>query len=122
MNTVASHEPIIRTFAPVVAGIGNMKYRRFVTFSLIGAICWVPSMLLIGYCIPTVVDPLLRNVFGPEFKTANHIEKAIILIVLISISPGLFAGAKKWLAKRKAKSVSVEPEVNTPVYTAIGPE
>jgi membrane-associated protein len=100
---LARFMPFVRTFAPVVAGIGKMNYRRFLAYNVIGGIAWVASMLLLGYFIPTVVDPVLRQVFGPEFSTAKHIEKAIVLIVFLSIAPGLYAWLRSWLAKRKAQ-------------------
>jgi membrane-associated protein len=100
---LARFMPFVRTFAPVVAGIGKMNYRRFLAYNVIGGVAWVASMLLLGYFIPTVVDPVLRQVFGPEFSTAKHIEKAIILIVFLSIAPGLYAWLRSWLAKRKAQ-------------------
>lgn len=99
---LARFMPFIRTFAPVVAGIGKMEYRRFLLFNVLGGVAWVASMLLLGFVIPTLVDPVLQKVFGPEFATAKHIEKAILLIVFISIAPGLYAGGRAWLAKRKA--------------------
>ena len=101
---LARFMPFVRTFAPVVAGIGKMDYRRFVAFNIFGGVVWVASMLLIGYCIPTMLDPILKKIFGPEFETAKHIEIAIVLIVLVSISPGIYAGSRAWLAKRKARS------------------
>jgi membrane-associated protein len=113
---LARFMPFVRTFAPVVAGIGRMEYRRFLAFNVVGGVLWVASMLLLGYwLIPTTLDPLLQRVFGPEFQTAKHIEKAIILIVLASISPGLYAGARAWLAKRRASRVSAAAEVHTAV-------
>ena len=103
---LARFMPIIRTFAPVVAGVGKMNYGRFLLFNVFGGIAWIVSMLLLGYAITPLLDPPLKGVFGPEFQTAKHIEKVIILIVLISISPGIYAGLKTWLAKRKAKAVT----------------
>lgn len=103
---LARFMPIIRTFAPVVAGVGKMNYARFLLFNVVGGIGWIVSMLLLGYAITPLLDPPLKGVFGPEFQTAKHIEKVIILIVLISISPGIYAGLKTWLAKRKAKAVT----------------
>jgi membrane-associated protein len=97
---IARFIPIIRTFAPVVAGIGKMEYKRFLSFNVIGGIGWVVSMILLGYFLPAVIDPLLRPVFGEGFKVQDHIEKVIIIVVLLSISPALYAGFKHWLAKR----------------------
>jgi membrane-associated protein len=110
---LAQFVPIIRTFAPVVAGIGRMPYRRFLTFSVIGAIAWVPSMLLLGYALTPVLDQPLKRVFGDDFETARHIEKVIIVVVLVSISPALYAGARNWLARRRAARVDVAEEVNS---------
>lgn len=109
---LARFVPIVRTFAPVVAGIGRMDYRRFIAFNVVGGIAWVSSMLLLGYFIPTLVDPVLRNVFGPEFSTAKHIEKAIIIIVFISILPGLIAAGRSWMARRKARAISTPEQTD----------
>lgn len=103
---IAQFMPIIRTFAPVVAGIGKMPFRRFLTFTVVGAILWVGSMLTLGYLLTPVIDQPLKSVFGEEFKTANHIEKVIVVVVLVSISPGLYAGARNWLAKRRAARIA----------------
>jgi membrane-associated protein len=99
---LAQFVPIIRTFAPVVAGIGRMDRRRFVAFTVVGAFLWVGSMLGIGYALTPLLDPPLKGVFGPDFQTAKHVEKVILLVVFASVSPMLWAGARGWLAKRKA--------------------
>ena len=113
---LAQFVPIMRTFAPVVAGIGRMPFRRFFAFTVIGAICWVGGMLTIGYLVTPLIDQPLKSVFGPEFETAKHIEKVIMLVVLISISPGLYAAARGWTARRKREAGGGEPapeEVNS---------
>ena len=51
---IARFVPIIRTFAPVVAGMANMSYRRFAMFNIIGGIGWVFSMTMIGYLLVTI--------------------------------------------------------------------
>jgi len=99
---LAQFVPIIRTFAPVVAGIGKMDRRRFVAFTVVGAVLWVGSMLSIGYMLTPVLDPPLKGLFGDDFRTAKHVEKVILLVVLASISPMLIAGLRGWLAKRRA--------------------
>ncbi|WP_020470271.1 DedA family protein [Zavarzinella formosa] len=104
---LARFMPIIRTFAPVVAGVGKMDYRRFLMFNIVGGVAWIVSMLLLGYAITPMLDPPLKGLFGPEFQTAKHIEKVIILVVLISISPGIYAGLKGWMAKRKAAGAAL---------------
>lgn len=59
--------PIIRTFAPFVAGVGKMNYRQFVPYSLIGGITWVGSLVLAGYffgAIPFIKQNLTLVIFG----------------------------------------------------------
>ncbi len=82
--------PIIRTFAPVVAGVGQMNYRRFVSYNVFGGIGWVLSMTLIGYGLATTWPGVTK-----------HIEKLIILIIFLSLLPGIIAYAKNYLANRK---------------------
>jgi membrane-associated protein len=116
---LAQFVPIIRTFAPVVAGIGRMGYRRFLTFTVIGAMLWVPTMLTLGYILTPVLDQPLKRVFGEEFETAKHIEKVIIVVVLLSISPGLYHAAKGWLAKRRVHPVTNAAGVTEEANSAV---
>ncbi len=99
---IARFIPIIRTFAPVVAGVGRMNYRRFLFFNIFGGIGWVISMILLGYFLTPVLDPMLKPVFGDSFQVQKHIEKVIIIVVFLSISPGLYHGFKTWMKKRRA--------------------
>jgi membrane-associated protein len=103
---LARFMPIIRTFAPVVAGVGRMNYSRFLFFNVFGGIGWVTSMVLLGYYLPTVVDPFFKWLFttlgfawGEQFEIRNHIEKVIVVVVLLSISPGIVAW---WRTKKKS--------------------
>jgi membrane-associated protein len=82
--------PIIRTFAAVVAGIAGLKYSRFIRYNFIGALTWIPSMLLIGYLLGNYIPGIDK-----------HLEKVIIIIVLLSISPMIYKFIKSKLAKRK---------------------
>jgi membrane-associated protein len=83
--------PIVRTFAPLVAGAARMQYRTFLTFSVIGGVSWIWSMLLIGYFL------------GSRFPGVSaHLELVIIAVVLISISPGIVS----WLRTRRAGAAS----------------
>jgi membrane-associated protein len=79
-----------------------MDRRRFVAFTVVGAVLWVGSMLGIGYALTPLLDPPLKGLFGDDFQTAKHVEKVILLVVLASVSPMLWAAARGWLAKRKA--------------------
>jgi len=73
----AKFVPIVRTFAPFMAGVGKMRYARFVSFNVFGGIGWVLSMTLAGYNLGNV-DVVRRN-----------FEKVVIGIVLISVLPML---------------------------------
>ena len=75
---IARFVPIIRTFAPVVAGMANMSYRRFAMFNIIGGIGWVFSMTMIGY--------LLIKAFPDAEK---HIHIIIIVVIFLSFVPGI---------------------------------
>ncbi len=82
--------PIIRTFAAVVAGVANLEYTRFIRYNFIGAFTWIPSMTLLGYLLG-------RTVPGIE----HHIEKVIVVIVFLSISPALYKYLKSKFGKKK---------------------
>ena len=69
--------PIIRTFAPFVAGIGHMQYPRFLFFSFSGSIAWVGSLAYAGYYFGNV--PIVKE----------NLTLVIIAIVLVSILPGI---------------------------------
>lgn len=84
---IARFMPIVRTFAPVVAGVGRMQYGSFLAYNVIGGIVWIWSMLLTGYI-------LARTVPG----VAAHVEKVILVVVFLSILPGIIA----WWRNRRA--------------------
>jgi membrane-associated protein len=104
---LARFMPIIRTFAPVVAGVGQMSYARFLFFNIFGGIGWVFSMVLVGYFLPSVINPAMRPIFGTAFDIRDHIEKVIIVVVFLSISPGLVL----WLKTKLAGKPALEPEL-----------
>ena len=83
---IARFVPVIRTFAPVVAGIGNMSYRRFAMFNIVGGIGWVFSMTMIGYG--------LIKLF-PDIE--KHIHIVILVVIFLSILPGIIS----WQRERK---------------------
>jgi membrane-associated protein len=104
---LARFMPIIRTFAPVVAGVARMEYRRFLFFNVIGGIGWVVSMVLIGYKLTEFINPALRPILGEHFDVRDHIEKVVIIVVLLSISPGIFV----WLRSKLRGKVEATPEL-----------
>ena len=110
---LARFMPIIRTFAPVVAGIGRMSYARFLAFNVFGGIGWVCSMLLLGYKLRDWIDPPVQQLLGdPAFTIRDHIDKVIMIVVLLSISPGLYAWVRaRWVRKPPAAPPSTpKPE------------
>ncbi len=74
---LARFVPIVRTFAPFVAGIGKMNYARFLAFSVFGALLWVTLCLTAGYFLGS----------RPFFK--QHFEVVILAIVFISVLPAV---------------------------------
>jgi membrane-associated protein len=105
---LARFMPFVRTFAPVVAGVGRMNYPRFLFFNVFGGIGWVTSMILLGYFLPTVIDPIFKRLFGGQFDVKDHIEKVIIVVVLLSISPGVYAAVRAKLGKRRLAADEVK--------------
>lgn len=87
---IARFMPIIRTFAPFVAGVGSMTYPRFLSFSIIGNLIWVNGFCWAGYF----------------FGNIPFVQKNFTLVVLgiigLSILPPVYAGVKAWLSGRKA--------------------
>jgi membrane-associated protein len=82
----AKFVPIVRTFAPFMAGVGQMRYSRFVSFNIFGGIGWVISMTLGGYYLGHI--PVIRRNF----------EKVVIGIVLVSVVPMI---VQVWKARRR---------------------
>jgi membrane-associated protein len=83
---IARFMPIVRTFVPVVAGMGEMSYSRYTLYNVVGGIGWVWSMLLIGYFLGSYIP-------GVD----QHIETVIIAVVFVSLLPGIIG----WLRTRR---------------------
>ena len=76
--------PIVRTFAPIVAGIVNMEKKKFALYNIIGSMAWVFSMLFAGHFLYA----LCKNQFGFDLK--EHLEAIVIGIILVTTLPVLF--------------------------------
>lgn len=79
--------PIVRTFAPFVAGVGQMDYRRFISYNVFGGIGWILSMMLMGYFLGNI--PIVKQ----------NLEKAVLLVIFLSILPILI----EWFRSRGHK-------------------
>jgi len=86
---LARFMPLVRTFVPVVAGVAGMTYRQFAAFNVIGGAAWVASMTLLGYLLGTRF-PLL----------VQHIEKVILVVIFLSVLPGIVEYLR---ARRRAR-------------------
>jgi membrane-associated protein len=91
---IARFMPIVRTFVPVVAGIGKMDYARYTMLNLVGAAAWILSLTLTGYFL------------GAAFPdVVNHIEVVIVAVVVLSMVPIVVA----WWRRRKASQAGAAP-------------
>ena len=91
--------PIVRTFAPIVAGVTKMPYSTFVPFNIVGALTWVWSMVLAGYFLP----PVLAKV-APGFDLAKNIDKIALIIVFLSVLPIVYTMWKEGQTAPKGAS------------------
>ena len=84
---LARFMPIIRTFAPFVAGIGRMNYQRFLSFSVLGSILWIGSFTFGGFFFGNI----------PFFK--KNFTLVIVAIMVISLMPGIISYVQQKRAK-----------------------
>jgi membrane-associated protein len=92
---IARFVPIVRTFAPIVAGAAQMPYRLFVFYNMLGGFLWVFSMILSGYFLGSMLERV-------GIRLDEHIEKVVIVVVTLSLVPMLVEFLK---ARREKKSL-----------------
>jgi membrane-associated protein len=102
---LARFVPVVRTFAPILAGVGEMHYRTFVTFNVIGGLLWAVGVTLAGY--------LLSEAIGDDID--RYLLPIIGLIVLASITPPVIEGLRhhrrsRALSAREAEAAADELE------------
>ena len=89
---LARFVPIVRTFAPIVAGAGSMHYRTFVRYNVVGALLWAVGVTTLGYILGESVPGIER-----------YLLPAILVIIAISFVP---VAVEAWRARRRSKSSS----------------
>jgi membrane-associated protein len=87
---IARFMPIVRTFAPVVAGAAEMTYRNFAIYNVVGALLWVLSMTLTGYFLGAVV---------PDIE--KQIHKVVAVVIFLSLLPPGIAWLKSKMGQKK---------------------
>ncbi|MEU0585624.1 MULTISPECIES: VTT domain-containing protein [unclassified Streptomyces] len=98
---LARFVPIVRTFAPIVAGAGRMKYRTFFTYNVIGGIAWGTGVTLAGYWLGQI-DFIKKNV-----------EAILILIVFVSVVPIIIEYLRE-RSKKKKRAATQDPAATQP--------
>lgn len=96
---LAQFMPIIRTFAPVISGVAGMKFTHFISFNIVGAFLWIWSMLGIGYFLGNTIPGI-----------DQHIEIVVIIVVFLSLLPGLISAYRARRADRQAATTAVRPD------------
>jgi membrane-associated protein len=95
---LARFVPIVRTFAPFVAGVGEMSYGRFISYNVIGGISWGLLFTLAGYF------------FGNLKVVQEHFELVVVAIVLISVMPAVY----EYIKGKRAKPVEIPDSLEEP--------
>jgi len=98
---LARFVPIVRTFAPLVVGAAEMPYSKFLFFSIIGGLLWINSMVLAGYFLGGVIERALG------IKLEDHIEKVVIVVVILSLLPPLIEYLKHRFGKNSSEAKAV---------------
>lgn len=93
---LARFVPIVRTFAPLVVGASGMPYSKFLPYSIGGGVLWILSMVFAGYYLGTAVEKTFN------IKLEQHIEKVVIVVILLSVLPPVI----EYLKHRKAVGVA----------------
>ncbi|MBA2737466.1 MAG: VTT domain-containing protein [Pyrinomonadaceae bacterium] len=95
---LARFVPIVRTFAPLVAGATEMPYLKFLTFSVLGGLLWICSMVLAGYFLGGIIERALN------IKLEDHIEKVVIVVVFLSLLPPIIEFLKHRFGKKEQEA------------------
>ena len=91
---IARFIPIVRTFAPILAGVGNMSYKTFISYNIIGGFLWSTGITALGFILGAIVP-----------NAGSYITPIIILIIIVSLIPPV----REYMKARKNKSKVPSP-------------
>jgi membrane-associated protein len=91
---LARFVPVVRTFAPIVAGVGHMRYRTFVTFNIVGGLLWAVGVTVLGYILGETIPNIDK-----------YLLPAIVVIIFVSALPVVFEVLK---ARRSSRAARIE--------------
>jgi membrane-associated protein len=86
---IARFIPILRTFAPVVAGVAGMSYRNFAAYNILGGVLWITSMTIVGYALGNMVPDIERR-----------IHYVVAVVIALSLLPPAIAWMKRRMSQR----------------------
>ena len=95
---VARFLPVVRTFAPIVAGVVHMNYKKFISFNVIGAVLWIASLTTLGF------------VLGENAWIKEQLQWIILGLVLVTTMPVAF---KMFFSKKKTATANIEKAIKT---------
>ena len=87
---LARFMPIIRTFAPILAGVGRMNYKVFIIYNLVGGALWAIGLTGLGYFLGSTIPGVDRYLFP-----------IVLLIIIVSMLPGIIASLRSYIRKKK---------------------
>jgi membrane-associated protein len=94
---LAQFMPIIRTFSPVIAGVGGMRFRTFIAYNILGAFLWIWSMLGVGFFLGNYIPGI-----------DQHMEFVVLIVIFISLLPGIIGGIRARRRRRYRPAPAVE--------------
>lgn len=92
---LARFMPIVRTFAPIIAGVANMRYRTFFIYNIIGSLLWTCGLILLGYSLGSVID------------VDRYLLPIVIFIVILSFLPGIVGFLREKYNKKAEESQNI---------------
>lgn len=98
---IARFMPVVRTFAPIVAGIGTMHYRRFISYNLVGGFLWAVGVVSAGHFLGQQIDGIDK-----------YLLPIVMLIILVSVMPPALHLLRDYLSERRARQQDTTPEAS----------